>query len=73
METVPPMISVKDLSYLEDMMGWNFTLAKKVTYYSNKVTDPALKETLLALSNICKTHYEALLNAMNIGGSNGNS
>ena len=32
MNTVPAMVSTKDLSYLEDMMNWNFTLSKRGIY-----------------------------------------
>lgn len=29
MNEVPTMVSTKDLSYIEDMLKWNFTLIKK--------------------------------------------
>ena len=31
METVPNIISTKDLSYLSDMFNWNFTAFKQLT------------------------------------------
>ena len=70
MNTVPAIISTKDLSYLEDMMQWNYTLSKKAYHYSTEVTDEALKDAFLSLANTCKDHYEQLLQALNIGGSN---
>lgn len=35
MEQVPDMISTKDLSYLEDMFNWHFSMVKKCNHYSN--------------------------------------
>ncbi len=39
MKQVPDMISTKDLSYLEDMFNWHFTLCKKAIDYSELVSD----------------------------------
>ena len=33
MKSVPNIISTKDLSYLEDMLNWNFILIKKINNY----------------------------------------
>ena len=33
MKNVPNIISTKDLSYLEDMLNWNFILIKKINNY----------------------------------------
>ena len=70
MNTVPAMVSTKDLSYLEDMMQWNYNLSKKAYHYSTEVTDEALKDAFLSLANTCKEHYEKLLQALSIGGEN---
>ena len=39
MKEIPNMISTKDLSYIEDMFNWNFTICKKAYSYSELVTD----------------------------------
>lgn len=42
MEQVPNIISTKDLSYIEDMFNWHFTLCKKANSYSEQVADETL-------------------------------
>ena len=39
MKSVPNIISTKDLSYLEDMLNWNFILIKKINHYLEEVKD----------------------------------
>ncbi len=39
MKQIPNIISTKDLSYLEDMFNWHFTICKKAYTYSEIVTD----------------------------------
>lgn len=39
MKQVPNIISTKDLSYLEDMFNWHFTLCKKAYMYKEEVED----------------------------------
>ncbi len=70
MNTVPAMVSTKDLSYLEDMMNWNFILSKKAYHYSKEVTDEALKEEFASLAHTIKNHYQTLLDSLYVGGSN---
>ena len=70
MKTVPNMISTKDLSYIEDMANWTYTLSKKANHFANEVSDIALKDGLGALAVKLKTHYETLLNILNNGGIN---
>lgn len=70
MNTVPAMVSTKDLSYLEDMMNWNFTLSKKANHFSNEVQDVVLKEAFTNLADTLKSHYQILLDALYVGGSN---
>lgn len=65
MENVPVMISTKDLSYIEDIFNWNFTTAKVVNCFSQKVQDEQIKNFFNALyeghKNICQT----LINILN--------
>jgi len=70
MNTVPPMIAAKDLTYLEDMLNWNLTLSKKATHYSELVSDQNIVDALTAVASTCKAHYDVLLGAFNIGGAN---
>ena len=39
MKSVPNIISTKDLSYLEDMLNWNFILIKKINNYFSDIKD----------------------------------
>jgi hypothetical protein len=70
MNTVPAMISTKDLLYLEDMLNWSLSLCKKARSFSAEVTDENLKETFINLSDSCLEHYNMFLSALNIGGQN---
>lgn len=63
MKSVPNIISTKDLSYLEDMLNWNFVLIKKINNYLNdikdedvvKTFDKAYKELMKNFNNILST------------------
>lgn len=68
MRTVPAMISTKDLSYIEDMCNWIYTLSKKALHFSKEVTDIELKNGLESLSAKLKNHYEKLLFVLESGG-----
>lgn len=46
MNTVPNIISTKDLSYLEDMFNWHLNASKKASHFSEEVKDPSIKEAL---------------------------
>lgn len=63
MKSVPNIISTKDLSYLEDMLNWNFVLIKKINHYLEEIKDKdviksfekAKKELLKDYNNILTT------------------
>lgn len=63
MKSVPNIISTKDLSYLEDMLNWNFVLIKKINNYLNNIKDEdvvksfdkAYKELLKNYNDILST------------------
>ena len=38
------MISTKDLSYIEDIFNWNFTMCKKALLYSSLVEDDKISD-----------------------------
>lgn len=44
METVPVMISTKDLAYLSDIFEWNFTAAKVANHYLKEVQTEKINE-----------------------------
>lgn len=69
MRTVPAMVSTKDLSYIEDMCNWIYTLSKKAIHFSKEVTDVELKNGLESLAAKLKTHYEKLLLILESGGT----
>ncbi len=69
MNEVPAMVSTKDLSYIEDMLNWNFTTIKKINSYISLVEDGEIKEMLSYISEKFKTHYNSLINCLSIGGS----
>lgn len=64
MNTVPTMISTKDLSYLADMFEWNFTACKKANHFANEVQDEEIKNMLQSTANlhqkICQNIVEIL-------------
>jgi len=70
MEQVPEKVFTKDLSYIDDMLSWNFTLIKKINAYIENVEDEDVKEILVDLSETFKTHYSSILESLNIGGAN---
>lgn len=64
MRTVPTIVSTKDLSYIEDMCNWIYTLSKKAAHFANEVSDNDLKNGLESLSSKLKSHYIMLLNIL---------
>lgn len=61
MKSVPNIISTKDLSYLEDMLNWNFILVKKINNYINEVNDNAVKRILSKTKNSLLNDYKIIL------------
>lgn len=69
MNTVPKMISTKDLAYIEDMFNWHFTIAKKLNFYLENIEDKEICEEFKKLYKLHKDICSSLLNL--IGGLNG--
>lgn len=67
MQTVPQIISTKDLSYIEDMANWTYTLSKTANHFAEEVTDSNLKGGFISLATKLKSHYEMLLNVLQQG------
>lgn len=57
MDTIPQIISTKDLAYLSDMFNWNYNAFKQINHYINEVRDNEIKELLIGISNM---HLENL-------------
>ena len=61
MKSVPSIISTKDLSYLEDMLNWNFILIKKLNNYINIIKDNNVKRILIKTKNSLLNDYKTIL------------
>ena len=61
MKSVPNIISTKDLSYLEDMLNWNFILIKKLNNYIDCIKDETVLKTLEKAKKTLISDYESLL------------
>ena len=64
MKSVPNIISTKDLSYIEDMLNWNYVLIKKINNYIHEVKDTDVKKLLEKCSKYLKKNYNDILNAL---------
>lgn len=47
MNTVPNMISTKDLAYLEDMFNWHFNASKKANHFALEAKEEDVKKALM--------------------------
>ena len=68
--TVPNMISCKDLDYLSDMFNWNYGAYKSSSNAINSVNDSEIKDTLSKASNVFQGNISRILNILNGGGNN---
>lgn len=64
MKTVPNIISTKDLSYLEDMLNWNFILLKKINHYINESKDEDIINMFDKCYNELLNNYNDILNVL---------
>lgn len=59
MESVPTMISTKDLDYIYDMYSWNFVACKQINHLVQEVNDQEiidlLKKTAKMHKKICQS------------------
>ncbi len=63
-ETVPSIISVKDLDYLSDIYNWNFNASKLANHFLNEVEDKDIKELLEKARDTHKEHCISVLNIL---------
>lgn len=64
MKNVPNIISTKDLSYLEDMLNWNFILIKKINNYVNELKDEDVIKIFKKASGELLNNYNEILNTL---------
>ena len=64
MKSVLSIISTKDLSYLEDMLNWNFILIKKINNYLNDVKDKDVIKTFEKAHNQLLNDYNNILDTL---------
>ena len=65
MKQVPNIISTKDLSYLEDMFNWHFTIAKKAATYSEEVQEQTIANFMEEVSKKHQKICEKIIKWMN--------
>ncbi|MDD2469705.1 MAG: spore coat protein [Bacilli bacterium] len=70
MNTVPEMISTKDLDYIKDMLNWNFIAAKKANHYLEYIEDQEVAAIISQINEMHIQHYNILLDILNQGGQN---
>jgi len=64
MDTVPQIISTKDLAYLSDMFEWNITALKQINHFIGEVNDSEVKETLERLRNMHEDHLHFIISIL---------
>lgn len=69
-ETVPNIITEKDLDYLSDMFEWNYGGFKKTTDACSKIQDSEIKNMMEKASNIFYSNMNTILNILDQGGQN---
>lgn len=61
----PQIISVKDQSYLTDMLAWNLLASKKAHFFASQCQDPQVVELINRSGQMHQRHYEAILTHLN--------
>lgn len=64
MDTVPQIISTKDLSYLSDMFEWNQTAFKQINHFISEVKDEQVKELLERFRNMHEDHLHFIISIL---------
>lgn len=61
MNTVPKMISGKDLDYIYDMFAWNFLANKKANHFLKDIKDDEIKKLVKKSGSMHKKFAEQLV------------
>ena len=64
MNSVPNIISTKDLSYIVDMLNWNFVLIKKINNYIVLTKDEDVKKLLIKSNKQLEKNYNDILSVL---------
>ena len=62
-ESVPNIISSKDLDYLTDIFNWNYSAYKSTINMSDEITDDDLLDILKKCTNL---FYDNMINTLDI-------
>ena len=62
-ESVPNIISGKDLDYLKDIFNWNYSAYKSTINMSDEITDDDLLDILKKCTNL---FYDNMINTLDI-------
>lgn len=62
-ESVPNIISGKDLDYLTDIFNWNYSAYKSTINMSDEITDDDLLDILKRCTNL---FYDNMINTLDI-------
>lgn len=63
-DTIPYVISKKDLDYLNDIYYWHFNASKLANHFGNEAQDKKIKELLIKIAQVHKEHCKAVLNIL---------
>lgn len=69
-ESVPNIITKKDLDYLSDMFEWNYGAFKNTHQSIANVQDQNIKKLLQKAKNIFQSNINEILTILNEGGQN---
>lgn len=64
METVPKIITTKDLLYLADMFNWNMEAFKQIHHFETEVENEEIKELMHALAEMHYQHMEWIISIL---------
>ena len=67
MNTVPNMISTKDLSYISDMINWNMTAGKAAHHYSQECKLEDIQKMMEVVRDMHARHVETLVTILKEG------
>jgi len=70
-ETVPNIISGKDLEYLSDLFNWNIGAYKKTQNCAEQIQNEEIKSMVLKASEVFRSNVITVLNIIEQGGQNG--
>ena len=64
MDTIPQIISTKDLAYISDMFEWNSNAFKQINHFINEVKDEEIKELLERFRNMHEEHLNFIVSIL---------